>query len=222
MSSKIPASQTKEVTKIDLRKELKQLYNPTAKEAVLVEVPDMNFLMVDGSGDPNTAQEYKDALNALYNVSYTLKFLIKKEMSIDYPVMALEGLWWTNNMLEFSMDNKNILQWTSMIMQPACVTAELIMRVCEELKQKKDLPALSKLRFERFHEGLSAQIMHIGPYAAEKPAVEKPAVEKLHTCIQARGYEFNGKHHEIYLSDPRRAAPEKLKTVLRQPVKRVS
>ena len=217
MSSKTPALHTKEITKIDLRKELKQLYNPPAKEVVLVEVPGMNFLMVDGSGDPNTAQEYKDALNALYNVSYTLKFLIKKEMSIDYPVMAIEGLWWTNNILEFSMDNKDILQWTSMMMQPSCVTAELVTRVCEELKQKKDLPALSKLRFDRFHEGLSAQIMHIGPYAAEKPTIEK-----LHTYIQARGYEFNGKHHEIYLSDPRRAAPEKLKTVLRQPVKRVS
>jgi len=217
MSSKIPALQTKEVTKIDLRKELKQLYNPPAKEVVLVEVPDMNFLMVDGSGDQNTAQEYQDALNALYNVSYTLKFLIKKEMSIDYPVMALKGLWWTNNMLEFSMDNKDIWQWTSMIMQPGCVTAELVTRVCEELKQKKDLPALSKLRFERFHEGVSAQIMHIGPYTAEKPTIEK-----LHAYMQAHGYEFNGKHHEIYLGDPRRAAPEKLKTVLRQPVKRVS
>jgi hypothetical protein len=217
MSSKTPALQTKEVTKIDLRKELKQLYNPPVKEVVLVEVPDMNFLMVDGSGNPNTAQEYKDALNALFNVSYTLKFLIKKEMSIDYSVMTIEGLWWTNNMLEFSMDNKDIWQWTSMMMQSSCVTAELVMRVSEELKQKKDLPALSKLRFERFHEGLSAQIMHIGPYAAEKPTIEK-----LHTYIQAHGYEFNGKHHEIYLSDPRRAAPEKLKTVVRQPVKRVS
>ena len=217
MSSKITAPQTREVTKIDLRRELKQLYNPPAKEVVLVEVPDMAFLMVDGSGDPNTAQEYHDALNALYNVSYTLKFLIKKEMSIDYPVMALEGLWWTNNMLEFSMDNKDIWQWTSMIMHPTCVTAELVASVCEELKQKKDLPTLSKLRFERFHEGLSAQIMHIGPYAAEKPTIEK-----LHAYIKEHGYEFNGKHHEIYLGDPRRAAPEKLKTVLRQPVKRVS
>ncbi len=217
MSSKILAPQTKEVTKIDLRKELKQLYNPPAKEVVVIEVPDMNFLMVDGSGDPNTAQEYQDALSALYNVSYTLKFLIKKEMSIDYPVMPLEGLWWTKNMLEFSMDSKDIWQWTSMIMQPGYVTAELVTRVCEELKQKKDLPALSKLRFERFHEGLSAQIMHIGPYMAEKPTIEK-----LHTYVQAHGYEFNGKHHEIYLSDPRRAAPEKMKTVLRQPVNRVS
>jgi len=217
MSSKIPALQTKEVTKIDLRKELKQLYNPPAKEVVLVEVPDMNFLMFDGSGDPNTAQEYQDALNVLYNVSYTLKFLIKKEMSIDYPVMALEGLWWTNNVLEFSMDNKDVWQWTSMIMQPGCVTAELVTRVCEELKRKKDLPALSKLRFEHFHEDVSAQIMHIRPYAAEKPTIEK-----LHAFIHAHGYEFNGKHHEIYLGDPRRSAPEKLKTVLRQPVKRVS
>jgi hypothetical protein len=217
MASKIQAPQAREVTKIDLRKEFKQLYNPPGKEVELVEVPDMAFLIVDGSGDPNTSQEYKDALNALYNVSYTLKFLIKKEMSIDYPVMALEGLWWTNNMHEFSMDNKDIWQWTSMIMQPVYVTAERVARVCEELKQKKDLPALSKLRFEHFHEGLSAQIMNIGPYAAEKPTIEK-----LHAYIKEHGYEFNGKHHEIYLGDPRRAAPEKLKTVVRQPVKRVS
>jgi len=217
MSSKITASQTREVTKLDLRKELKQLYTPSANEVMLVEVPDMAFLLIDGAGDPNTTQEYQDALNALYNVSYTLKFLIKKEMSIDYPVMVLESLWWTNNMLEFSMDNKDIWQWTSMIMQPVCVTAELVTRVCDELKQKKDLRALSKLRFEHFHEGLSAQISHIGPYVTETPTIEK-----LHTYIKEHGYEFNGKHHEIYLGDPRRAAPEKLKTVLRQPVKRVS
>lgn len=132
MASKMRASQAGEVTKIDLGKEYKQLYNPPANEVVLVEVPDMAFLMVDGSGDPNTTQDYQDALAFPYNVSYTLKFLIKKEMSIDYPVMALEGLWWTDNMLEFSADTKDIWQWTSMIMQPACVTAELVSRVCEE------------------------------------------------------------------------------------------
>jgi hypothetical protein len=161
MASNMKASQAGEVTKIDLRKEFKQLYNPPVKEVVLVEVPDLAFLMVDGTGDPNTAQDYQDALVCLYNVSYSLKFLIKKEISIDYSVMALEGLWWTDNMLEFSADNKGIWQWTSMIMQPACVTAELVSRVCEELKQKKDLPALPKLRFEHFHERLSVQIMHI-------------------------------------------------------------
>jgi hypothetical protein len=217
MASKIQMPQAREVTKIDLRKEFKQLYNPPAKEVVLVDVPNMAFLMINGSGDPNTSQEYHSALTSLYNVSYTLKFLIKKEMSIDYPVMPLEGLWWTNDMYEFSMENKDIWQWTSMIMQPACVTAELVRRVCEELKQKKDLPALSELRFEHFHEGLSVQVMHVGPYAAEKPTIEK-----LHMYIKEHGYEFNGKHHEIYLGDPRRAAPEKLKTVLRQPVKHVS
>jgi hypothetical protein len=217
MTSKIRALQTNEITKIDLRKEFKQLYSSSAKEVVLVEVPDMTFLMVDGSGDPNTSQEYQDALNTLYSVSYTLKFLIKKEMSIDYPVMALEGLWWTDNILEFSADNKDIWKWTAMIMQPASVTAERVSRVCEELKHKKDLPALPKLRFEHFHEGLSAQIMHIGPYAAEKPTIDK-----IHAYIKEHGYTFNGKHHEIYLGDPRRAAPEKLKTVVRQPVKRIS
>ena len=217
MASKIDTRQTREVTKIDLRKEFKQLYNPPVKEVALVEVPDMAFLMVDGLGDPNTSQEYRDALNALYNVSYTLKFQIKKEMSIDYPVMALEGLWWTDNMLEFSMENKDIWRWTSMIMQPVCVTAELVSRVREDLKQKKDLPALAKLRFEHFYEDLSVQIMHIGPYAAEKPTIEK-----LHAYIKEHRFAFNGKHHEIYLGDPRRAAPEKLKTVVRQPVKRVS
>jgi hypothetical protein len=182
MSRKIHEPQAKEVTKIDLRKEFKELYSPPAKEVVLVDVPDMAFLMVDGSGDPNTSQEYQDALSVLYNVSYTLKFLIKKQMSIDYPVMALEGLWWTNDKHEFSIDNKGIWQWTSMIMQPVYVTAELVTRVCEELKQKKDLPALSKLRFEHFHEGLSAQVMHIGPYAAEKPTIEK-----LHMYIKEHG-----------------------------------
>jgi len=210
-------SQAVKVTEIDLRKEFKQLYNPPVKEVVLVEVPDLAFLMVDGMGDPNTAQDYQDSLACLYNVSYTLKFLIKKEMSIDYPVMALEGLWWTDNILEFSADNKDIWKWTSMIMQPACVTAERVSRVCEELKHKKDLPALPKLRFEHFHEGLSAQIMHIGPYAAEKPTIDK-----IHAYIKEHGYTLNGKHHEIYLGDPRRAAPEKLKTVVRQAVKRIS
>jgi len=210
-------SQAVKVTEIDLRKEFKQLYNPPVKEVVLVEVPDLPFLMVDGMGDPNTAQDYLDSLACLYNVSYTLKFLIKKEMSIDYPVMALEGLWWTDNILEFSADNKDIWKWTSMIMQLACVTAERVSRVCEELKHKKDLPALPKLRFEHFHEGLSAQIMHIGPYAAEKPTIDK-----IHAYIKEHGYTLNGKHHEIYLGDPRRAAPEKLKTVVRQAVKRIS
>ena len=206
------------MTKIDFKKELKQLYNPSAKEAAIVDVPPMNYLMVDGTGDPNTAQEYQEAIEALYAIAYALKFAIKKERAIDYGVMPLEGLWWTDDMARFSMENKDIWKWTAMIMQPEYVTTELVEPALEQVAKKKKLPALSKMRFESLHEGLSAQIMHIGPFSAEGPTVEK-----LHSFIKENGYEFDGlieKHHEIYLSDVRRVAPEKMKTVLRQPMKR--
>jgi len=203
--------------KIDFKKELKYLYNPSAKEVVFVDVPEMTFLMIDGMGDPNTAQEYKDAIEALYSVSYALKFMIKKgEMTIDYVVMPLESLWWTDDMTQFTTDNKDVWKWTSMIMQPQFVIKDLFDNAVEQVK-KKNLPALPKTRFETFYEGLSAQIMHIGPYSAEGPNIEK-----LHNFIKENGYEFDGlvqKHHEIYLSDPRRTKPEKMKTVIRQPVK---
>ncbi len=205
--------------KIDFKKELKHLYNPSAKEVVFVDVPEMNFLMIDGMGDPNTSQEYQDAIEALYSVSYTLKFMIKKgETSIDYVVMPLEGLWWTDDMTQFTTDNKDVWKWTSMIMQPEFVTKDLFDDAVEEVKKKKkNLLALPKICFENFHEGLSAQVMHIGPYSAEGSTIEK-----LHNFIKENGYEFDGliqKHHEIYLNDPRRVAPEKMKTVIRQPVK---
>ena len=202
--------------KIDFRKELKHLYSPSAKEAVIVEVPKMDFLMVDGQGDPNTTQEYKDAIEALYAVSYTLRFMTKKGKEVDYVVMPLEGLWWTEDMTRFMMESKDAWKWTSMIMQPHYVTEELVQRALEQVRKKKDLPALSMMRFEGVHEGLSAQIMHIGPYTAEGPTIER-----LHNFIREKGYELRGKHHEIYLSDPRRSKPERLKTVIRQPITRV-
>lgn len=202
------------MAKVDLKKELKHLYNPSAKEVVLVDVPDMNFLMIDGAGDPNTAQQFKDAVQVLYGVSFTLKFMIKKGQEIDYAVMPLEGLWWTDDMTQFSMDRKDIWKWTVMIMQPEYVRADLVDKAIDQIAKKKDPPALSQTRFERFHEGLSAQIMHIGPYAAEAPTIQK-----LHQFIEDTGHALRGKHHEIYLSDPRRAAPEKMKTVVRQPVR---
>jgi len=199
--------------KIDFKKELKHLYSPSAKEAVTVKVPKMNFLMVDGQGDPNTAQEYKDAIEALYAVSYALKFMTKKGKEVDYVVMPLEGLWWTEDMTEFTMENKDAWKWTSMIMQPHYVTEELVQKALEQVEEKKNLPALSKMRFESLQEGLSAQIMHIGPYS-----VEAPTIERLHNFIREKGYELRGKHHEIYLSDPRRSKPESLKTIIRQPI----
>ena len=142
--------------KIDLKKELKHLYNPSTKEISIVDVPRMNFLMMDGKGDPNTSQEYKEAIEALYAVSYALKFMIKKGgTAIDYVVMPLEGLWWTDDMAQFSTENKGIWKWTAMIMQPEYVTKDLVTKAFEQVEKKKNPPALSKMRFESFHEGLS-------------------------------------------------------------------
>jgi len=182
---------------------------------VLVDVPAMNFIMVDGSGDPNTSPEYQAAIEALYTLSYTLKFMVKKgPAAVDYGVMPLEGLWWTPDPARFSMADKDKWLWTAMIMQPEYVTQDLFKQALTDAGKKKPNPALAKARCESFHEGSSAQIMHIGPWAAEAPTIEK-----LHKFIVDKGYNLRDKHHEIYLGDPRRSAPEKLKTIIRQPVK---
>lgn len=200
--------------KVDLKKELKHLYDPSAKEVSVVDVPRMNFLMIDGEGDPNTSPEYADALEALYAVSYALKFKIKRARSgVDYAVMPLEGLWWTNDMREFSVEDKDAWKWTAMIMQPEeYVTEELFEEAKIEVEKKKGLSAIPRMRFEAFREELSAQLMHLGPFSEEGPAIEK-----IHRCIQERGGKPNGKHHEIYLSNFRRTKPGRLKTVIRQP-----
>lgn len=201
--------------KVDLKKDLKHLYNPSAIEVSVVDVPPMNFLMVNGTGNPNTSQEYQQAMEALFSLSYALKFRVKKSIGVDYAVMPLEGLWWTDEPSQFSMSNKTIWKWTAMIMQPEYVAAEMVAEALDEVREKEGSPALERVRFETYHEGLSAQIMHIGPYAAEEPTIAR-----LHNFIRGSGYEMSGKHHEIYLNDPRRTAPEKLKTVLRQPIRR--
>ncbi|MFC2056322.1 GyrI-like domain-containing protein [Chloroflexota bacterium] len=202
--------------KIDVRKEFKQLYNPSPKEAMIVNVPEMNFLMIDGAGNPNTAQEYKDAIEALYAMSYALKFMVKKgQTAVDYGVMPLEGLWWSDDMTQFSVENKDIWKWTSMIMQPKFITKNMFDEAVAQVAKKKNPSALTKMRFESFHEGIAAQIMHLGPYSAEGPTIER-----LHNFIEENGYELEGKHHEIYLTDPNRSTPEKMKIVIRQPAKR--
>jgi hypothetical protein len=202
--------------KIDYKKELKTLYNPPSKEVIMVDVPAFNFLMIDGVGDPNTSQDYREAVEALFAVSYALKFMIKKgKAAFDYWVLPLEGLWWADDMNSFTSGNKDAWKWIAMIMQPQLVTAALVKEAIEQTKKKKNLPALTKLRFESFREGTAAQTMHLGPYAEEKPTIEK-----IHSFIRANGSELSGKHHEIYLSDPRKSAPEKLKTIIRQPMKK--
>ncbi len=199
---------------VDLKKELKQLYQPSAKEVCEVQVPPMNFLMIDGEGDPNTSQCYAEAVEALFSVSYTIKFMVKKgTLATDYGVMPLEGLWWADDMSSFSVNDKSKWKWTMMIMQPAFVTKEIIANAIAEVKRKKDPPALAKLRVEKFAEGRCAQTVHIGPFSEEGPTIER-----VHHYIAARGKRI-GKHHEVYLSDIRKADPTKWKTVIRQPMR---
>ena len=198
--------------KIDIKTHLKLLYQPPTKEVLAVDVPEMNFLMVDGRGNPNTSQEYAEAVEVLFQVSYTLKFMVKKgSMAIDYGVMALEGLWWAEDMSAFTTGDKSNWLWTMMIMQPDFVTSEMVEKAIRDVAKKKNPAAISKLRFEAYAEGKAAQIMHIGPFSEEGPTVEK-----VHQFIDARG-ERRGKHHEIYLTDIRKADPAKWKTVIRQP-----
>jgi hypothetical protein len=196
--------------------ELKRLYAPP-KTPVMVTVPPLSFLAIDGRGDPNTSPEYQDAIKTLYSLSYTLKFALKKECGQDYRVGPLEGLWWADDMTGFGTNPaKDDWSWTMMIAQPDSVTPDRLARVREEVARKKPLAALSRVRLGPFDEGLCAQVLYIGPYSAEGPAIAR-----LHDFIHAQGYHFDGrhqKHHEIYLSDPRRAAPEKWKTIIRQPV----
>lgn len=197
---------------IDFKKQLKHLYQPPWKEVVTVEVPEMNFLMVDGKGDPNTSQEYAEAVEVLFQVSYALKFMVKKgSLAIDYGVMPLEGLWWADDMSAFTAGDKSNWLWTMMIMQPDFVTSEMVEKAMRDVKKRKNPAAISKLRFEAYAEGKAAQIMHVGPFSEEGPTVEK-----VHQCIVSMG-ERRGKHHEIYLSDIRKADPAKWKTVIRQP-----
>lgn len=199
--------------KVDLKKELKHLYQPSVKEVVQIDVPTMNYLMVDGEGDPNTSQAYSDAVEALFMVSYTAKFMVKKGPSaVDYGVMPLEGLWWADDMSRFTTTDKSNWKWTMMIMQPSFVTPDIIDSAIADVKKKKNPPAISKLRLKALAEGRCAQILHIGPFSEEGPTIEK-----VHEFIDSKS-KLTGKHHEVYLSDIRKADPSKWKTIIRQPM----
>ncbi|HET7495862.1 MAG TPA: GyrI-like domain-containing protein [Candidatus Limnocylindrales bacterium] len=191
------------------------LYDAT-RTPEIVRVPSLSFLMVDGHGDPNDSDEYRAAIQVLYGLSYTLKFAIKKEIGSSYRVGPLEGLWWSDDMADFSAARKDDWHWTAMIAQPDTVTLDRLARAIEGLRRKRPLAATDRIRLARFEEGLAGQVLHIGPYRDEGPTIER-----LHAFIHERGFSFDGrreKHHEIYLGDPRRAAPEKLRTIIRQPV----
>ncbi|MDJ0924022.1 MAG: GyrI-like domain-containing protein [Acidimicrobiia bacterium] len=198
---------------IDLKRVYKEHYSARAGKPALVEVPPRSFLMIDGNGDPNTAQEYADAVAALYPLAYGLRAAVKKETGDGYTVMPLEGLWWADDMSRFSVERKGDWKWTMMICQPDLVTGAMADEVIPEVTRKKNLVAGHKVRLEVYDEGPAAQVMHIGPYAAEAPTIEL-----LHDFIAARGLALSGLHHEIYLGDPRKSDPAKLKTIIRQPV----
>jgi hypothetical protein len=200
--------------KVDFKKELKHLYRPP-RDFVTVDVPDMTFIMADGHGDPNTAQEYKGVVEAIYAVAFKMKFISKKRYGRDYTVPPLEGLWWADDPEAFRKRDKSSWDWTMMIMTPEWITEEDFAEAVVATRKAKDPVALDKVRLERYQEGLSVQILHVGSYDDEAPVLAKMHDE----FIPGNGYVENGKHHEIYLSDPRRVAPEKLKTVLRQPVR---
>lgn len=199
--------------KIDFKKELDS-YKAKAKP-VIIDIPAMQYLMIDGKGDPNTSADYKHAVEALFTVSYTLKFMIKKgEAAIDYGVAPLEGLWWSDNIEDFVTGNKENWDWTMMIMQPEYITADLFKEATAMAGKKKDLPALPLLRLQTYNEGLCGQVLHTGPFSDEGPVIQR-----LHDYIIAEEYELTGKHHEIYLNDFRKVAPAKMKTIIRQPAK---
>jgi hypothetical protein len=204
--------------KLDLRKELKHLYSPGAKKVERVDVPAFQFAMINGvierGEGPSTSKAFQDALQALYGIAYTLKFAskLRPRNPIDYPVMALEALWWTGKGT-FAFDPTRPWRWTAMILQPDHITPAMFARAVEQLREKRGSPAIARLRLERFKEGPSIQIMHVGPYADEPRTIER-----MRAFADENGLAHCGKHHEIYLGDPRRAKPEKLRTILRQPV----
>jgi hypothetical protein len=203
----------KPVKKLDLRRELKQLYSPSAKVMAEVKVPRFTYLMIDGQGDPNTSVDYAAAVEALFTVSYTAKFMVKKgPTQQDYAVMPLEGLWWADDLRAFTTNDRANWRWTMMILQPQCATRTVLRAAMAEVVKKKALPAVSKLRIENFAEGHCAQILHVGPFSEEGPTIAR-----LHEYIDARSAR-RGKHHEIYLTDIRRAQPARWKTIIRQPM----
>ncbi|HET7009379.1 MAG TPA: GyrI-like domain-containing protein [Anaerolineales bacterium] len=202
------------MAKRDLSPDLQALYFPSSKSPVMVDVPRMNYLMVDGEGHPQSGQAFARAITALYGLAYTLKFSLKKARR-NFVVMPLEALWWNADSETFDMDRKSGWRWTAMMAMPYPITRGYFRLAVDQASAKKPEVDYGSIRLESWKEGRCAQVLHIGPYAAERPTIER-----LHAFIKAEGYRLRGKHHEIYIGDPNRSAPAKLKTVVRQPVER--
>lgn len=212
---------------LDLKKELKAYYAPKPGKPAIIHIPAFQFAMIDGAiekgQEPGNSAGFQMSTQAMYGISYTLKFMVKKRKTdpVDYPVMALEGLWWVEDG-HFDIRVKDNWSYTLMMLQPAVITPDLFEEAREQVKKKRgDSPALARVHLSTFEEGLCVQVMHVGPYASE-PAT----VELMRAFAAEHGYRDrvgpNGKHHEIYLGDPRKAEPARLKTVLRHPLEKIT
>jgi len=201
------------LTKLDLRKEMREYYRPPAGKVAVIRVPRMRFVMVKGKGAPE-GPSFQKAIQTLYGLAFTIKFSAKKTLGIEFPVMPLEGLWWTKGG-GFDSEKREDWLWTLMIMQPRLVTKGMFERAEGELREKKGPSAIAPASLETFDEGLCVQAMHVGPYSTEAETITK-----LEAFAREKGYRMTGKHHEIYLGDPRRAAPTRLRTVIRHPIRR--
>ncbi len=203
------------MTTYDVKRELKALYAPRNVTWEIVDVPRQQFLAIDGRGNPNTAPEYAAAVQALYAVAYVLKFANKRQEGRDFVVAPLEGLWWSEEPAAFMARAKDTWQWTMLIGQPEWITEPMVQAALTTALEKKKLPAIGQIRRLVLEEGWCAQVLHIGPYDEEAPVLAE-----LHGAFfTEHRLTFNGLHHEVYLGDPRRTDPSKLKTVLRQPVR---
>lgn len=198
---------------VDPRQSERVLYTPGATP-VLVDVPDLHFLMIDGEGAPDVSGGYQQAIEALYGVAFAIRFALKREADIDHPVMPLEGLWWVDGDVPFLDADRGVWRWTMMIRQADEASPEFLANAVAQTSKKHPNPALGLLRLETYWGGRAAQVMHTGPYSEERPTIER-----LHAFIAQQGLIAHGLHHEIYLGDPRKTAPERLRTVIRQPVR---
>jgi len=207
---------------IDLRKQMKDLWSPPVGKVVLVTVPSMAYLVIEGVGNPSTSRAFQEAIQALYSAAYTMKFGAKSAGVAEWKVTPLEALWWNTSGrdlsdVDFAATTPGEMAWKALVMQPVVVTGDMLEQAkAEVVRKKKDVPALAQVRLETWAEGLCAQTMYVGPYEGERATIDM-----IQTWIAANGYRVRGRHHELYLSDPNRTAPEKMKSILRLPVEKL-
>ncbi len=208
------------MSKLKLSEEIMQLYAPSARHVDFVEVPEFNFVMLDGEMEAgtrlSTSETFQDALNTLNGISFTLKFMSKlnRKNPIDYNTMPLEALWYPTE--ENDYKNRTKWAWTMMMMQPEHITIEMFENAVASLKKKQgEIPALTLARFEPFHEGAAVQIMHVSSFG-----LIPMTIERINTFVHDENHTLAQPYHEIYISDPRHKNPEKERTILRYPLKK--